>query len=73
MASAPFPFPASGSLHPVLGSRIYNNYSSSYHTLVDDGLEAEDVMTSDGVLGGIKVVDLSEQVPGPYEIGRAHV
>ena len=23
-------------------------------------------MTSDGVLGGIKVVDLSEQVPGPY-------
>jgi crotonobetainyl-CoA:carnitine CoA-transferase CaiB-like acyl-CoA transferase len=33
---------------------------------VDDGLEAEDVMTSDGVLGGIKVVDLSEQVPGPY-------
>ena len=31
-----------------------------------DGLEAEDVMASDGVLGGIKVVDLSEQVPGPY-------
>src|SRR5712671_3738681 len=23
-------------------------------------------MTADGVLGGIKVVDLSEQVPGPY-------
>ncbi|HJY69224.1 MAG TPA: CoA transferase, partial [Streptosporangiaceae bacterium] len=23
-------------------------------------------MASDGVLGGIKVVDLSEQVPGPY-------
>src|ERR1700730_9392285 len=56
----------SRSLHPVLCIRIYDNYSSSYHTLVDDGLEAEDVVTSDGVLGGIKVVDLSEQVPGPY-------
>src|SRR6266851_5198868 len=66
VASAPFPFPASGSMHPDLCIRIYDNYSSSYHTLVDDGLEAEDVMTSDGVLGGIKVVDLSEQVPGPY-------
>src|SRR5580692_4390031 len=56
----------SRSLHPVLCIQTYDNYCSSYHTLVDHELEAEDVMASDGVLGGIKVVDLSEQVPGPY-------
>src|SRR6185295_2947998 len=54
---APFPFRASS---------FYNNYCSSYYTSDRAGPEAEDRVGADEVLAGITVVDLSEQVPGPY-------
>src|ERR1700722_4346169 len=57
VASAPFPFPTPGFMLTTAVVTILSLTTDRKRRIV---------MAADGVLGGIKVVDLSEQVPGPY-------